>query len=68
MTYSDKHTFLCNTVPQLVFSLLSFVQHRCILATDMTRHNEILSKFKTILPVFDFKNKDHKDVVITVRD
>ena len=63
------NTLFCVTLfPQLVFSLLSFVQYRCILATDMTRHNEILSKFKTILPVFDFKNKDHKDVVITVRN
>lgn len=29
----------------------------------MTKHNEILSKFKSILPAFDFTNKDHKDVV-----
>ncbi|XP_068506104.1 high affinity cGMP-specific 3',5'-cyclic phosphodiesterase 9A isoform X2 [Syngnathus scovelli] len=35
---------------------------RCILATDMARHNEILNKFKTIQPVFDFKNKDHTEV------
>ncbi|XP_059932643.1 high affinity cGMP-specific 3',5'-cyclic phosphodiesterase 9A isoform X2 [Gadus macrocephalus] len=39
---------------------------QCILATDMTKHNEILSKFKTILPVFDFKNKDHKDVLMMI--
>uniref|UniRef100_A0A668A1C9 Phosphodiesterase n=1 Tax=Myripristis murdjan TaxID=586833 RepID=A0A668A1C9_9TELE len=31
---------------------------KCILATDMARHNEILNKFKVTLPVFDFKNKD----------
>ncbi|KAF3695176.1 High affinity cGMP-specific 3',5'-cyclic phosphodiesterase 9A [Channa argus] len=35
---------------------------KCILATDMTRHNEILSKFKSILLTFDFTNKDHKEV------
>lgn len=29
----------------------------------MARHNEILNKFKTIQPVFDFTNKDHKEVV-----
>uniref|UniRef100_A0A3B4TPP4 Phosphodiesterase n=1 Tax=Seriola dumerili TaxID=41447 RepID=A0A3B4TPP4_SERDU len=39
---------------------------RCILATDMTRHNEILNKFKSILPVFDFTNKDHKDVLMMI--
>ena len=29
----------------------------------MTRHNEILNKFKSILSVFDFSIKDHRDVV-----
>lgn len=38
---------------------------RCILATDMSRHTEILNKFKAILPVFEFSNKDHRDVVKT---
>lgn len=52
-----------------MFSLLLLLDpYRCILATDMTRHNEILSKFKSILPVFDFNNKEHKDVVRTVMD
>ncbi|KAG8000854.1 High affinity cGMP-specific 3' [Nibea albiflora] len=39
---------------------------KCILATDMTRHNEILSKFKSILPAFDFTNKDHRDVLMMI--
>lgn len=30
-----------------------------ILATDMTRHDEILSAFKEKLDAFDFKSKDH---------
>lgn len=41
---------------------------RCILATDMTRHNEILNKFKSILPAFDFNNKEHRDVVRDVQE
>lgn len=36
---------------------------RCILATDMTRHNEILNKFKSILSAFDFTSKEHREVV-----
>ncbi|XP_076730942.1 high affinity cGMP-specific 3',5'-cyclic phosphodiesterase 9A isoform X2 [Maylandia zebra] len=36
---------------------------KCILATDMSRHNEVLNKFKSILPVFDFTNKDHRDLM-----
>ncbi|XP_078118983.1 high affinity cGMP-specific 3',5'-cyclic phosphodiesterase 9A [Sander vitreus] len=39
---------------------------KCILATDMTRHNEILNKFKTILPAFDFNNRDHRDVLMMI--
>ncbi|XP_061092655.1 high affinity cGMP-specific 3',5'-cyclic phosphodiesterase 9A isoform X3 [Conger conger] len=39
---------------------------KCILATDMTRHNEILNKFKSILSSFDFGNKDHKDVLMMI--
>ncbi|XP_075886963.1 high affinity cGMP-specific 3',5'-cyclic phosphodiesterase 9A [Nelusetta ayraudi] len=39
---------------------------KCILATDMTRHNEILNKFKSILPAFDFNNKEHRDVLMMI--
>ncbi|XP_053482525.1 high affinity cGMP-specific 3',5'-cyclic phosphodiesterase 9A [Ictalurus furcatus] len=39
---------------------------KCILATDMSRHTEILNKFKAILPVFDFSNKDHRDVLMMI--
>ncbi|XP_056157562.1 high affinity cGMP-specific 3',5'-cyclic phosphodiesterase 9A-like [Lampris incognitus] len=39
---------------------------KCILATDMARHNEILSKFKVMLPVFNFKNKEHKEVLMKI--
>ncbi|CAN9498070.1 unnamed protein product [Ophioblennius macclurei] len=39
---------------------------KCILATDMTRHNEILNKFKSILPTFDFTNKEHRDVLMMI--
>uniref|UniRef100_A0A3Q3D8M7 PDEase domain-containing protein n=1 Tax=Hippocampus comes TaxID=109280 RepID=A0A3Q3D8M7_HIPCM len=37
---------------------------KCILATDMARHNEILNKFKSIQPVFDFRNRDHTEVIM----
>lgn len=36
---------------------------RCILATDMARHNEILSQFKEITPEFDYSNKAHVNSV-----
>lgn len=29
----------------------------------MARHNEILNKFKAMQPVFNFTNKEHKEVV-----
>ncbi|KAM3857055.1 high affinity cGMP-specific 3',5'-cyclic phosphodiesterase 9A-like [Diretmus argenteus] len=39
---------------------------KCILGTDMARHNEILNKFKVMLPVFDFKSKEHKEVLMKI--
>ena len=36
---------------------------RCILATDMARHNEILSEFREVIPVFSFDDKSHVNLV-----
>lgn len=36
---------------------------RCILATDMARHNEILTQFQEISPVFDYSNEAHINLV-----
>ncbi|KAK7083946.1 High affinity cAMP-specific and IBMX-insensitive 3',5'-cyclic phosphodiesterase 9A, partial [Halocaridina rubra] len=36
---------------------------RCILATDMARHNEILSDFREIIPAFDFANRAHVNLL-----
>ncbi|KAK5646919.1 hypothetical protein RI129_005383 [Pyrocoelia pectoralis] len=45
---------------------------RSILATDMARHNEILSQFKELTPEFDYTNKVHTNslsmVLIKVSD
>ncbi|XP_032879374.1 high affinity cGMP-specific 3',5'-cyclic phosphodiesterase 9A-like [Amblyraja radiata] len=32
----------------------------------MIRHNEILNQFRSILPVFDFNNKDHKGILTMI--
>lgn len=40
---------------------------RSILATDMARHNEILSQFKEITPEFDYNNKTHVNLVSYTR-
>ncbi|KAG5674089.1 hypothetical protein PVAND_004075 [Polypedilum vanderplanki] len=39
---------------------------RCILATDMARHNEILTQFREIIPVFDYSNVSHKNLLCMV--
>lgn len=39
---------------------------RCILATDMARHNEILSQFKEVTPEFDYQNKTHVNLLCMV--
>lgn len=36
---------------------------RCILATDMARHNEILGQFTDAVPDFDYTNKAHINLV-----
>lgn len=36
---------------------------RCILATDMARHNEIITQFKNIVFKFDFTNENHTNLV-----
>ena len=40
---------------------------RCILATDMAKHNEIVNSFKALIPHFDFNDKEHRAVVSTLR-
>lgn len=39
---------------------------RCILATDMARHNEIITQFKEISPTFDYTNKAHTNLLCMV--
>lgn len=36
---------------------------RCILATDMARHNEILTQFQEVTPTFDYSNEVHINLV-----
>ncbi|XP_069377356.1 high affinity cGMP-specific 3',5'-cyclic phosphodiesterase 9A-like isoform X1 [Paralichthys olivaceus] len=66
--YFSVFSICCVSVLHLLshelLSLLSL--GRCILATDMARHNEILNKFKSIQSVFDFTNKDHKEVLMKI--
>ncbi|CAG7831745.1 unnamed protein product, partial [Allacma fusca] len=39
---------------------------RCILATDMARHNEIVNQFREIVPYFDSTNKAHINLLSMV--
>ncbi|KAM7365799.1 hypothetical protein PAMP_016704 [Pampus punctatissimus] len=59
----------CNILKNLSSELYKHIRGgmiKCILATDMARHNEILNKFKIMQPVFDFRNKDHKEVLMKI--
>ncbi|XP_045906759.1 high affinity cGMP-specific 3',5'-cyclic phosphodiesterase 9A-like isoform X1 [Micropterus dolomieu] len=59
----------CNILKNLSCEQYKYIRRgmiKCILATDMARHNEILNKFKTMQPVFDFTNKDHKEVLMKI--
>ncbi|XP_068612733.1 high affinity cGMP-specific 3',5'-cyclic phosphodiesterase 9A-like [Brachionichthys hirsutus] len=39
---------------------------RCILATDMARHNDILLRFRVTQPIFDFTNEEHREVLMKI--
>ncbi|XP_030079435.1 high affinity cGMP-specific 3',5'-cyclic phosphodiesterase 9A [Drosophila hydei] len=39
---------------------------RCILATDMARHNEILTQFIEITPIFDYNNRAHINLLCMI--
>ncbi|EDW48944.1 GM11531 [Drosophila sechellia] len=39
---------------------------RCILATDMARHNEILTQFMEITPIFDYSNRAHINLLCMI--
>ncbi|KMR03412.1 high affinity cgmp-specific 3 -cyclic phosphodiesterase 9a [Lasius niger] len=52
----------CNILASLDNSTYRLVREgiiRCILATDMARHNEILGQFTDIIPEFDYTSKAH---------
>lgn len=39
---------------------------KCILATDMAKHHEILKTFRAIIPSFDWNLKEHKDLLMNI--
>ncbi|XP_034038035.1 high affinity cGMP-specific 3',5'-cyclic phosphodiesterase 9A-like [Thalassophryne amazonica] len=39
---------------------------KCILATDMARHNEILNRFRLMQPEFSYTNSEHKEVLMKI--
>ncbi|KOC64183.1 High affinity cGMP-specific 3',5'-cyclic phosphodiesterase 9A [Habropoda laboriosa] len=52
----------CNILASLDNATYRIVREgiiRCILATDMARHNEILGQFTDIIPEFDYSSKAH---------
>ena len=42
---------------------LWFDTRRCILSTDMAKHNDILKAFRALIPTFDITAKDQKELV-----
>lgn len=56
----------CNILASLDSSTYRTVREgiiRCILATDMARHNEILAQFTDIVADFDYANRAHINLV-----
>jgi len=43
--------------------LFVVIEFRCILATDMAKHNDILKSFRAVIQIFDWSAKEHRDLV-----
>ncbi|KAG7212148.1 hypothetical protein KM043_012490 [Ampulex compressa] len=59
----------CNILASLDNATYRIVREgiiRCILATDMARHNEILGQFTDIIPDFDYSSKAHINLLSMV--
>ncbi|XP_013415515.1 high affinity cGMP-specific 3',5'-cyclic phosphodiesterase 9A-like isoform X2 [Lingula anatina] len=53
-------------VPVDTFKRIREGMIKCILATDMAKHSEIVNNFKSLIPNFDFKNKEHKSLLMMI--
>ncbi|CAD7087431.1 unnamed protein product [Hermetia illucens] len=59
----------CNIFRNFNRETFNFIREgiiRCILATDMARHNEILTQFKEVVPIFDYSNRSHVNLLCMV--
>lgn len=64
---SQPHCDILKNVSQDVFRTFREGMIKCILSTDMARHNEILNKFKDILADgFSFENEAHKSMLMQI--
>ncbi|KAJ8319894.1 hypothetical protein KUTeg_001481 [Tegillarca granosa] len=61
-----KHCNLFRNLTKDDYKRLREGMIRCILATDMAKHNEILNSFKAVNQNFDSKNKEHKNLVSNI--
>ena len=59
----DSTANLFRSFPADVYKSVREGMIRCILATDMARHNEILNQFNQIAPEFDYDNRAHINLV-----
>jgi len=62
ITWSLQLIYLVNSTLLFAVMLMRY-NCRCILATDMAKHNEILKTFRAIIPSFDITAKDQKEIV-----
>ncbi|XP_020916920.1 high affinity cGMP-specific 3',5'-cyclic phosphodiesterase 9A [Exaiptasia diaphana] len=64
---SQKKSNILKNVPPDMFKKVREGMIKCILATDMGRHSDILNKFKEQLKSsFDFTNEEHKSMLMQI--
>ncbi|CAH1773197.1 unnamed protein product [Owenia fusiformis] len=61
-----NHANIFRNLPLETFKKVREGMIKCVLATDMAKHSDILNSFKAIIPNKDFTNKEHKSLVMMI--
>ncbi|XP_021949935.2 high affinity cGMP-specific 3',5'-cyclic phosphodiesterase 9A-like [Folsomia candida] len=64
--FEDPNCNIFRNLPPESYKRIREGMIRCILATDMARHNEIVNQFREIVPYFDRNNKTHVNLLTMV--
>lgn len=65
-TLFNYRLYVSLSLLQCAYTIYLCCLFRCILATDMAKHNDILKSFRAVVQIFDWNAKEHRDLVSEV--